>query len=81
MKNIKRIIIVMCLVFVATVSNAQPPTPSPDATTMNSNRQQYSINRVEQGDGPIGTATGLLLCLAGGCVAYKLKRNTKQPQE
>ncbi len=80
MKNIKRIIIVVYLVFVATISNAQPPIPSPNAETMNNNRQQYSINR-QEGDTPISTATGLLLCLAGGCVAYQLKRNTKQPQE
>ncbi len=76
MKNIKRIIIVMCFMAFAGISNAQPPTPG--VTPSSDNRNQYSINRE---DGPIGTATGLLLCLAGGCVAYQLKRNTKTSQE
>lgn len=67
---------VMCFMAFAGISNAQPPKPGVEPTS--DNRNQYSINRAQ---GPIGTATCLLIGLAGGCIAYKLKRNTKKPQE
>ena len=76
MKNIKRIIMILCFMVIGGSIEAQPPTPSTVPTSQN--RQQLSINRVQ---GPIGTATALLLSLAGGCVAYKLRKNTKKEQK
>ena len=67
---------ILCFMVIGGSTEAQPPTPNVRPTSQN--RQQLSINRVQ---GPIGTATALLLSLAGGCVAYKLRKNTKKEQK
>lgn len=75
MKNIKKIIMILCFMVIGGSIEAQPPTPNAP-----SSRTAASINRIPA-QAPIGTATGLLLSLAGGCIAYKLRKNTKKEQE
>ena len=76
MKNIRRIIMILCFMVIGGSIEAQPPKPSTVPTSQN--RQQLSINRDQS---PIGTATGLLLSLAGGCIAYKLRKNTRKEEK
>ena len=65
---------ILCFMVIGGSIEAQPPTPNaPSSRTI-------AINRTPA-QAPIGTATGLLLSLAGGCVAYKLRKNTKKEQE
>lgn len=76
MKSIKKIIALLCFIFVANVIFAQgPPTPGIDPS--GDTEHKFSGNN-EENNVPIGTATALLIGLAGGCVAYKVRRNSQR---
>ena len=66
---------ILCFMVIGGSTEAQPPTPNAP-----SSRTTTAINRTPA-QAPIGTATGLLLSLTGGCIAYKLRKNTKKEQK
>ncbi|MDO5760826.1 MAG: hypothetical protein Q4Q06_07355 [Bacteroidota bacterium] len=73
MKNIKRILLIfMFALIVSNVSKAQQEPPSPPPHPSSNTRDKHT----ESSNTPIGTATALLLGLAGGGVVYKIRKNT-----
>lgn len=74
MKNIKKIIAVICLILICgsleIYAQTTPPTP-PAPPTGPGERPTVTPENV-----PVGTATALLIGLAGGCIAYKVRRNS-----
>ncbi len=78
MKNIKRIIVLLAFFFVANITFAQMP-PSPTIDAENDTDHKFSGNNPENA-APIGTATALLIGLAGVGVAYKVKRNSARKE-
>lgn len=78
MKNIKRIIVLLAFFFVANIAFAQMP-PSPTIEPSGDTDHKFSGNNPENA-APIGTATALLIGLAGVGVAYKVKRNSTRKE-
>ncbi|MDR0789808.1 MAG: hypothetical protein LBO06_03320 [Bacteroidales bacterium] len=68
MKSIKKILILLAITTVATISYAQPPTPGVTPGTGDD---------VNNPAAPITTSTLLLLSLGGGYVTYKIKNKKK----
>lgn len=76
MKSIKKIIAVICLILICEnlEIHAQTTPPTPPAPPSGPDKPTVTPG----GNVPIGTATALLIGLAGGCVAYKVRRNTQR---
>lgn len=70
----KRIIVIIAIVFCIGVAQAMPPRPSEQST----NNGAHKVGDPEHTPGPVGTATVLLLSLGAGAVAYKVRRNKKE---
>ncbi|MBQ4420804.1 MAG: hypothetical protein II878_04595 [Bacteroidales bacterium] len=72
----KRIITIIAIIFAAGVmAEAQqtPPTVNQGPVSTTHNKQVQGTNQ-----GPVGTATALLVTLGAGAVAYKVRKNKRQ---
>ncbi len=92
----KRIISIVLIFFaIGFVATAQPPKPpiGNNIDTRNASKgilggktgtvsvREKAVNTTQQTQGPVGTATALLLTLGAGAVGYKIKKNRKTRQE
>lgn len=78
MKNIKKIILVLSFMVMGGTMYAQTPEPPTPADPGNTGGKPSSAT--ESGFAPIGTATALLIGLAGVGVVYKVKRNSTRKE-
>ncbi len=73
----KKVLAILTVIFISMVSFAfAPPKPPSNPTSTTDAKQSFGINRSEQG--PIGTATALLLSMGAGVMAYKIRQNKKK---
>ncbi|MBQ6753819.1 MAG: hypothetical protein IJR03_01285 [Bacteroidales bacterium] len=73
----KRIITILLVVFaIAFVAEAQLPKP-PTGTKQTTDNKTATV-RDSAVQGPVGTATALLVTLGAGAVAYKVRKNKKE---
>ncbi len=70
----KKIVAIIAIVFVAFMVEAQvtPPKPTSGPVTTTDAKTVRNTN------GPIGTATALLLSLGAGAVAYRVRKNRRR---
>ena len=72
----KRIITILLVVFaIAFVAEAQ--VPKPPTGTNNDTQGRTTTVRDEAVQGPVGTATALLVTLGAGAVAYRIRKGKK----
>lgn len=64
-------------VFLFTVSMALADSNYPRATELHENNAE-GVGAHKVAEGPVGTATALLLSLGAGTLAYKVRKNRKQ---
>lgn len=90
----RMILIVLAFLAIGFVATAQPPKPpiGNNIDTRNASKgilggktgtvsvRQKAVN-TKQNQGPVGTATALLLTLGAGAVGYKIRKNKKTRQE
>ncbi|MBR1769957.1 MAG: hypothetical protein IJ748_05815 [Bacteroidales bacterium] len=73
----KRIILVTALILMGATAFAQSSLPKP--TNQAKSKSTAGLNRTaQQSEGPVGTATALLLGLATGTLVYKVKKHKKE---
>ncbi len=69
----KIIALIAIVVSTGTFVMAQPPKPAAGNVTTTDQKTVENTNQ-----GPVGTATALLVTLGAGAVAYKVRKNKKQ---
>ena len=69
----KIIALIVIVVTTGLVVKAQPPKPAAGNVTTTDKK---TVNDTNQG--PVGTATALLVTLGAGAVAYKVRKNKRQ---
>lgn len=69
----KIIALIAIVVSTGTFVMAQPPKPNTGNVTTTDQKTVENTNQ-----GPVGTATALLVTLGAGAVAYKVRKNKRQ---
>ena len=75
----KKIITIIAIAFISGLAMAQSPSlPQPNTGSNNTTDGKTANVRSEAVQGPVGTATALLVTLGAGAVAYKVRKNKKE---
>lgn len=74
----KKIITIIAIAFISGLAMAQSPSlPKPPTGTRNTTDGKIANVRGEAVQGPVGTATALLVTLGAGAVAYRIRKGKK----
>lgn len=74
----KIIAIIVAVIAVSFVAEAQIPKPPTGEINDTKGRRHGVVRSEAVNSGPIGTATALLLSLGAGAVAYKVNKNKRK---
>ena len=74
----KKIIITILLVVFAISFVAEAQVPKPPTGTKQTTDGKTATVQSDAVQGPVGTATALLVTLGAGAVAYKVRKNKKE---
>jgi len=75
----KKIITIIAIAFISGLAMAQSPSLPPQPPTGTSQTTDGKTANVRSGavQGPVGTATALLVTLGAGAVAYRIRKGKK----